>query len=154
MLGATSTSSRQLKGVSLSVGDVGGADVDVLARDITTSRAIRFGSFGTTPSGLDDTTNPVLHVAGSAVVAQVLRVNHVIANIVTQTSDARKKHNIRDLSALPSQEQERIHNEAQTQVQDAAQQADDNNKQDRASSIHAHKHSNINSTTFSMCSIC
>ena len=96
MGGSRSLAPRGLGGTG---GTGGGLSGDVDARALTTTHAVRFGPFGTTPTGLGDTDNPLIHASGSMVVSETLRVNHVVANTVTQVSDARLKTHVRPLDA-------------------------------------------------------
>jgi hypothetical protein len=97
MIGGRLLATRGLGGTR--GGGGGGLSGDVDARALTTTHAVRFGPFGTTPTGLGDTDNPLIHASGSMVVSETLRVNHVVANTVTQVSDARLKTHVKPLDA-------------------------------------------------------
>ena len=99
MVGSRSLAPRGLGGTGGTGGTGGGLSGNVDARALTTTHAVRFGPFGTTPTGLGDTDNPLIHASGSMVVSETLRVNHVVANTVTQVSDARLKTHVRPLDA-------------------------------------------------------
>lgn len=93
---------RDLTGgnVDLGGGGSGAGDwADHNATNLTTTQAVRFGAYGSEPTGLGDTSNPLFHANGDGVFNGVLRVATLVADTIETTSDERVKISVQKQSS-------------------------------------------------------
>lgn len=90
-----SSALRDLTGGSVDLGGGSGGGSgdgdDHNAANLTTTQSVRFAAYGSEPTGLADTSNPLFHADGDGVFNGTLRVAKLVADDIETTSDERVK---------------------------------------------------------------